>query len=162
CAYRLSSSPASSCAARLARAFIVSQRVPPSLLSGGCSAPPPPHRQLFPRPAGGTHTPSSPRYSRDKDARVAAATPRGSNPADPPAAASRAPRGGRGPLFGDGARAPPGTPQPAGAAGPARGARAKQRGGGEARELKARRDKPLAQRPRREAPGGLGGHLPRR
>ena len=39
-AYSLSSSPASSCAARRARAFIVSQRVPPSFESGGARRPP--------------------------------------------------------------------------------------------------------------------------
>jgi hypothetical protein len=39
-AYRPSSSPASSCAARRARAFIVSQRVPPSFDSGGCVSAP--------------------------------------------------------------------------------------------------------------------------
>src|SRR3954451_20012771 len=45
-AYRLSSSPASSWAARRARAFIVSQRVPASLESGGWSAPAPAERGM--------------------------------------------------------------------------------------------------------------------
>ena len=63
-AYRLSSSPASSCTARLARAFIVSQRVPPSLLSGGCSPPAPTYREIFASWSVGTNTRSSPWYSR--------------------------------------------------------------------------------------------------